>query len=257
MPLTRYDAKDGIVSITMDRDEKRNAFSNAMTSEMVAHIDEAERSDARVVVLRANAGVKVWCSGHDLSELAPGAGFDFGQDPMEKLFERIQALPIPFISMVEGAVYAGGLLMTMVSDIVIAAEGSTLAMTANKMGLPFPTGIYAYWLRVCGIHKAKELLFTATSISAQDAYAAGLFNHVVPLADLERFTYETIARPITLCSREGVADSKLQLNLLAERIYLTSDDERAIEADRNRLAQSPDFKRRVDALLNRIHGNKS
>jgi len=253
MPFTKYDFKDGVATITMDRDAKRNAFNNEMTSEVSSRIDEAEKAKAAVIVLRANPGVKVWCSGHDLGELSPGAGFDFSQDPMEKLFERIQSVPIPFVSMVEGMVFAGGLLMTLVSDIVIAAENSSLTMTANKMGLPFPTSIYTYWLRVCGIHKAKELLFTATPISAKDACAAGLFNHIVPLQDLEKFTYESIVRPITLCSREGLADSKLQLNLLAERIYLTGEDEKAIETDRARIAQSPEFKRRVNALLERIH----
>lgn len=251
--FTRYDFKDGIATITMDRDEKRNAFNAPMTAEVFSRIDQAEKACARIVILRANPGVKIWCAGHDLTELASGADFDFAKDPMEKLLERIQSLPIPFISMVEGAVYAGGLLLTLVSDIAIAADNATLAMTANKMGVPFPTGIYAYWLRVCGIHKAKELLFTAEPISAQDAYASGLFNHVVPLNELESFTYERIARPIAECSKEGVADSKLQLNLLAERAYLMSDDEKAIEADRLRLVNDPDFKRRVANLLARIH----
>lgn len=251
--LTKFDLKDSIATITMDRDEKRNAFNASMTAEVFTRIDQAERAGARVVILRANRGAKIWCAGHDLTELASGDDFDFAKDPMEKLLERIQSLPIPFISMVEGAAYGGGMLLTLVSDIVIAADNATLAMTANKMGVPFPTGIYAYWLRVCGIHKAKELLFTAEPIPAQDAYASGLFNHVVSLNELESFTYETIARAIIGCSKEGVADSKLQLNLLAERAYLMSDDEKAIEADRLHLMNDPDFKRRVANLLARIH----
>lgn len=250
--FSRYDFQNGIVTITMDRDEKRNAFNGALTSEIIAHIDEAEKSRARVIVLRANPGAKVWCSGHDLTELAPGAAFDFAEDPMETLLQRIRSVPIPFISMVAGEVFAGGLLLTMVSDIVIAAKNARLTMTANKMGLPFTTGVYAYWLRVCGIHKAKELLFTASPISAHDACIAGFFNHVVPLKELESFTYEVIARSIERCSRDGVANSKLQLNLLAESICLTGEDRLVIETDRARLASNPDFKRRVNALLARI-----
>jgi methylmalonyl-CoA decarboxylase len=255
--FTGYDFKNNIATITMDRDEKRNAFNEAMSSEVLAHIDKAEKSGARVIVLRGNPGLKVWCSGHDLTELNPGATFDFTQGLMEKLVKRIQSVPIPFISMVEGEVYAGGLLITMASDIVIAAENTSLSMTANKIGLPFPTGIYAYWLRICGIHKAKELLFTASPISAQDAYIAGFFNHVVPLQKLERFTYEVIARSIIQCSEEGIRNAKLQLNLLAESACLTSNEKKVIEADLNRLTNNPDFKRRVDGLLTRIHKHNS
>lgn len=85
-------------------------------------------------------------------------------------------------------------------------------------------------------------------------YSGGLTpGALVPSNELESFTYDRIARPITGCSKEGVADSKLQLNLLAERAYLMSDDEKAIEADRLRLVNDPDFKRRVANLLARIH----
>ncbi|MBW7882214.1 MAG: enoyl-CoA hydratase/isomerase family protein, partial [Caldilineaceae bacterium] len=221
MPYTRYNLAGAIATITFDRDDKLNAFNSAMTAEVNSHMDNALAAGARVIVLRANPGARVWCAGRDLAELRPGV--DPEADPMVQLFAKITELPVPVLNMVEGAVYGGGLMLNMVSDIVIAANTATVAMTANKLGIPLPTETYAYWLRVMGIHKVKELLFTAGSITAHDAHVAGIFNHIVARDELETRTYDVIARQILACSREGIANAKLQLNLLARRYTLGAD----------------------------------
>lgn len=238
--------------ITFDRDEKLNAFNAAMTAEVAAHLDRAQEVGARVVVLRANPGVRVWCAGRDLSELRPGV--DPAEDPMLKLFEQIMALPLPVLSVVEGAVYGGGLMLAMVSDIVIAADNATVAMTANKLGIPLPTETYAYWLRILGLHKMKELLFTAGAISAQDAYVAGIFNHIVAPEHLESYTLNVIAKRILECSPEGIANAKQQLNLLAQRYVLTEADRHAIDEHRRALLNGEDFRTRLTRLLAQIEG---
>jgi methylmalonyl-CoA decarboxylase len=65
--------ENAIATITLNRDEKRNAFNHEMAERFLQNLERAERENARVVVMRANPGVKVWCAGHDLSELDPGA----------------------------------------------------------------------------------------------------------------------------------------------------------------------------------------
>ncbi len=252
LTYTRFSLQDAIAVITFDRDDKLNAFNAAMTAEVNEHIDAALAYGARVIVLRANPGVRVWCAGRDLSELRPGA--DPGDDPMLKLFEKITELPAPVINMVEGAVYGGGLMLTLVSDIVIASTTATVAMTANKLGIPLPTETYAYWLRVMGIHKVKELLFTAGNLSAHDAHIAGIFNHVVEPDDLETYTLNVIARRILDCSAEGIANAKHQLNLLARRYTLTEADRRAIEDHRRALLNGEDFRTRLERLLAQVRG---
>ena len=252
MHLTRLALTDAIAVITFDRDDKANAFNTDMTAEVNAAIDAALAAGARVIVLRANPGVRVWCAGRDLGELRPGD--DPGDDPMLKLFEKITEVPVPVINMVEGAVYGGGLMLNMVSDIVIASTTATVAMTANKLGIPLPTETYAYWLHVIGIHKVKELLFTAGNISAQDAHAAGIFNHVVEPDDLESYTLGVIAPRILACSADGIANTKFQLNLLARRFYLTEADRSAIAAHRRALLDGDDYRARLAALLAQVTG---
>jgi methylmalonyl-CoA decarboxylase len=253
MQFIKYNVQNEIATITMDRDEKRNALSDAMSNDMINCINVAQKDKVRVIILRANPGVPVWCSGHDLADIP--VDIDFDDNPLKSLLERIEDVPIPVISMVEGGVYAGGVLIAMSSDIVIAADNARVVVTGNKMGIPIPTNIYAYCLKVIGLHKFKELLFTASAITAQDAYAAGIYNHVVECEKLETFTYG-LARKIIVCLPEGIADTKLQLNKLAQTTGLSSEDIAIIEQHRQLLIASPDLKKGIEKLLSSIKVNK-
>ncbi len=255
MSSAKLDINASIATITFNRDEKRNAFNEEMSREVLSHIITAEEKKCRVIILRANPGATVWCSGHDLTELKPGEDPTQSDDPMVGLIKKIQETPIPVIAMVEGNVYAGGLLLNMVADIAIASKNAEVAMTANRLGIPFSPETYAYCLRVMGLHKAKELFFTASNISAQDAYNVGIFNHTVDNRELERFT-AVIAKKIIACSPKGVGNSKLQLNLIASRSSLTEEDLCAIKKSREELVESPEFKKRLNALIESIHGGQ-
>jgi methylmalonyl-CoA decarboxylase len=253
MEFIKYNVKNDIATITMNRDEKRNALNDAMSNYIIDCINAAQKEKVRVIVLRANPGVAVWCSGHDLADMP--ADIDFSDNPLKSLLDRIEDVPIPVISMVEGAVYAGGVLMAIYSDIVVAADNANVVITGNKIDIPLPTNIYAYWLKVSCLHKIKELLYTASAITARDAYIAGIYNHVVERSKLETFTYD-IARKIIACSPKGVADSKLQLNTLSRAMGLSAEDIEKIEQHRQSLISSPDFKKRIDMLLASIKEDK-
>jgi methylmalonyl-CoA decarboxylase len=247
--LIKYSLENRTVTVVFNRDEKRNAFNHVMSNAVLDALARAEEDQARAVILRANPGASVWCSGHDLGELdASSLNPDAARNPLFKVFDKVARTPLPVIAMVEGNVYAGGLLMLLYCDIVIAAEGTRVAMTVNKMGLPFPPEIYAYWLRVIGMHKTKELLFTAATISAEEAQLAGLFNHVVDRDRLEEFTHQMVGRVIA-CSPEGLANTKLQLNLIAQSSALKEDDRNAIREHSRETLRSPDLKRRIGDLL--------
>lgn len=238
--------ENAIATITLNRDEKRNALSSEMARGVLQSLERAENELARVVVLRANTGVKVWCAGHDLSELDPEALA--AENPTLEVCERIRTTPLPVIAMVEGSVYAGGLIILLCADIVVAAKNSQVAITSNKLGIPLPPELYAFWLRVMGIHKAKELLFTAAAISPEDAYNAGLYNHVVEIDQLERTTHQ-IANRILACTAEGVANTKFQLNLIAKQSSLTGDERISIEERNAKILDSPGTRERISALL--------
>ncbi|MFC1758216.1 enoyl-CoA hydratase-related protein [Planctomycetota bacterium] len=237
---------DAIAIITLDRDEKRNALSTEMAKVLLRSFDRAENEQARVIVLRANDRVKVWCAGHDLSELDLES-LETDNTTLE-VCAKIQATPLPVIAMVEGGVYAGGLIMLLCADIVVASPTARVAITSSKLGIPLAPELYAFWLRVMGLHKAKELLFTAATISPEDAYNAGLFNHVVPADQLEQVTL-SIARKILDCDSAGVANAKFQLNLIATQSSL-DEQQRGHIQDRNaELISNPALRQRVSAFL--------
>lgn len=246
MPSILYALDDRqVATITFNRDEKRNAFDHEMAASMISGLERAEREQARVVVLRANPGAKVWCAGHDLGELDPETLDD---NPMIEIFKRIQSTPLPVIAMVEGSVHGGGLIVLLSADIVLAAETAEMSITSNKLGLPLPAEVYVYWLRVMGMHKAKELLLTASSISADEAKCAGLYNHVVDAGRLESLTNE-IAGKMLQCNPKGLANTKYQLNLIAQRSALTDEDRTAISARRAAILNNEEIKARISKLL--------
>jgi methylmalonyl-CoA decarboxylase len=253
MEFIKYNVKNDIATITIDRDEKRNALNDQMSNDIIDCINAAQRENMRVIILRANPGVPVWCSGHDLADMP--ADINFNDNPLKSLLDRIEDVPIPIVSMVEGAVYAGGVLIAISSDIVIAADNAEVVVTGNKLGIPMPTDIYTYCLKVVGLHKMKELLFTASAITARDAYIAGIYNHVVDREKLENFTYD-LARKIAGCLSLGIADTKLQLNILSKTTGLSAKNEAIIEQHRQLLINSPDLKKNIDKLLNSIKDKK-
>lgn len=244
---TKYASDDrGVATITFDRDAKRNAFDTQMACEVVHDLERAEKETARLVVIRANSDVKVWCAGHDLSELAPQSLYV--NNPIIEVIQKIQSLPLPVIAMVEGSVHAGGLLILLGADMVIASENAEVSITSNKIGIPLAPEVYSLWLAVMGIHKAKELLFTATAISPHDAYHAGLYNRVVPSDALERVTDE-VANRILECSAEAIANTKHQLNLIATRSALSDEDRVDIQDRSAAMLHGPDIKARIASLL--------
>ncbi len=245
--MIKYAVDDnGIATITLDRDDKRNAINKEMAEQILRGLQQAEECKARVVVLRANRNVNVWCAGHDLTELDPQA-LQTGNPTLE-IVAKMQSSPLPVLAMVEGSVYAGGLLIVLSADIVIAARNARAAITSNKLGIPLEPELYAYWLRVMGIHKVKELLFTAATISAEDAYHAGMYNHVVEPDHLEQFT-ETITRNILQCIPEGVANVKYQLNLIAQQSSLTDQDRSDIRHRNAELLNSPHTREHIEKHL--------
>ena len=105
---------------------------------MLAALTELTSSGARVIVLRESKGAKVWSAGHDVREL-PTNGRDplTYDDPLRRVVRMIKESPTPIIAMVEGGVWGGACEVVMSCDIVIAAEGTTFAITPAKLGVPY------------------------------------------------------------------------------------------------------------------------
>ena len=181
----------GVVTVTMNRPERKNAANGTMWRELQAVLDDLAADRAvRAVVLTGAGGA--FCSGADLSDPSdvagrPGDPYLVQMRALADLALRLHRLPKPTIAKVGGVAAGAGMSMALGCDLVVAAESARFSQIFSKRGLSIDFG--ASWLlpRLIGLHKAKELAFFADILSASEAEAFGLVNRVVPDAELDGF----------------------------------------------------------------------
>ena len=189
-----------VATISLNRSEKLNAFTDEMLFELVAAIDQCEQNPAVRVVILTGKG-RGFCAGGDVT--AMGADADNRPSTTKRhVSEAIQAFPKrmatfdkPVIAAVNGVAAGGGMDLALACDIRTAAKSASFGETYAKIGL-LPGGGGAYYLpRIVGASKALELLLTAEFIDADQAKDIGLVSHVYPDESLLEETHK-IARRI-------------------------------------------------------------
>ena len=188
-----FELYDGIGRITINRPEKRNAFTPLTVQEMIDAMHIC-REDPRIkVVVLTGAGDKAFCSGGDQS--VRGVGGYVGTDQVPRLNvldlqKMIRSIPKVVIAMVAGYAIGGGHVLHVVCDLTIAADNARFGQTGPKVG-SFDGGFGASYLaRIVGQKKAREIWYLCDQYDAQEALQMGLVNTVVPLAQLEATTIE-------------------------------------------------------------------
>src|SRR5271168_5488183 len=174
----------GLVTLTMNRPEKRNALSTAMMTELNAElIAISKRADARAVIIAGNG--PAFSAGHDLSELKGRdlAFYRYEFDLCAQLMLTIQRIPQPVIARVHAIATAAGCQLAATCDLVVAAESAGFATPGVRIGLFCSTPMVAL-TRAVGRKHAMEMLLTGRPITARLASEWGLVNRVVPDADL-------------------------------------------------------------------------
>ncbi len=183
-PYLLVEERDALVTLTMNRPEKRNPLSVAMMTEMVETLKAiGRRSDLRAVIL-AGAG-SAFSAGHDLGELR-GRDIAFYRhvfDLCSHLMQTVQAIPQPVIARVQGIATAAGCQLVASSDVAIASESAAFATPGVRIGLFCSTPMVAL-ARAVGRKRAMEMLLTGEPIDAKTAAEWGLVNRVVPAAEL-------------------------------------------------------------------------
>ncbi len=196
---------DHVARIVLNRPDARNAQNTQMLYDLNTAFDRAARDDAVKVIMLAGNGPH-FSSGHDLRESNAYdnmddhetvgtwcgwhcAGAEAQMAREREIYigfsERWRNIPKPTIAEVQGKVIAGGLMLIWPCDIIIAAEGSMFLDNTVSMGVGGVEYFGHPW--EVGARKAKEMLFTADWLSAEDARALGMVNHVVPAAELSDF----------------------------------------------------------------------
>lgn len=174
---------DGVATITLNRPEKLNAFTDDMLALLVTKIDEcAQDSEIRAVVLTGNG--RGFSAGGDVTAMGKNAD-NRAITTKKHVTEAIQAFPKrmasfdkPIIAAVNGVATGGGMDLALACDMRTAAKGAKFSESYAKIGL-LPGGGGAYYLpRIVGTAKALELLLTADFIDADEAKEIGLVSYV-------------------------------------------------------------------------------
>ncbi len=183
-------AREGdVVTLTLNRPEKRNAMTIPMlTALRDAFRELAAADDVRAVVL-TGAG-KAFCSGLDLKEMGLARRDDGGVEypDIEDALHELEHCPLPTIAMMQGDAIAGGLELALHCDLRIAGASARMGMPLARIGLVVPYPLTQKLLDTVGTATTKELLFTGAMLDAESARRAGLVTRVVPDADLAAAT---------------------------------------------------------------------
>jgi len=176
----------GVVRLTLNRPERRNALSHAVLTQLERAIDHiAADPTARVVVLGARG--PVFCSGHDLAEMVGRTEGEYRElfEICSRVMLGLRRLPQPVIARVQGVATAAGCQLVAACDLAIAGEEATFATPGVKIGL-FCTTPMVPLIRAVPAKSAMEMLLTGVPITARRALELGLVNRVVSTLDLDR-----------------------------------------------------------------------
>ena len=202
-----FDREGSLAVLTLNRPERRNALSLDLMLELIGCLDKiASAKEVRAVILAA-AG-KVFCSGHDLSEMTGREIGDYRRifDVCTQLMTKIQSIPQPVIAQVQGTATAAGCQLVATCDLAIASSEAAFATPGVRIGLFCSTPMVAL-SRAIGRKRAMEMLLTGRLIDAATATDWGLVNRIVSSADLASETRK-LARQIAEASGFTVALGK-------------------------------------------------
>lgn len=181
---------DGIGWLTFNQPERRNAVSLEMWQGIGDALEAFEHDDEVRVVIMQGAGGKAFASGADISE------FDSHRSNAEqrKAYGEISGrgnlwlgkLSKPFIAMIRGFCIGGGLAISLNADVRFATPASKFGVPAAKLGLGYEYAGLAKLARLVGPANARDIMFTARFLEAEEAQRVGLVNFVVPDEELEQ-----------------------------------------------------------------------
>ncbi len=184
-----YEVADGVLTITLQRPERLNAFTEAMGAELIEAFDRADRDDEVRAIIVTGAG-RGFCAGMDLGE--GGGTFDYGERPEGEIPRdgggrvvlRIFELTKPVIAAINGPAVGVGITMTLPMDIRLAAEGARIGFVFTRRGI-VPEACSSWFLpRIVGISQAMEWVASGRVFTAQEALAGGLVRSVHPEDEL-------------------------------------------------------------------------
>ena len=230
MEFITYEVEGQIGIITINRPKALNALNSAVLDELDKTLDAVDQEAIRCLIL-TGAGEKSFVAGADIGEmstLTKAEGEAFGKKGND-VFRKLETFPIPVIAAVNGFALGGGCEISMSCDIRICSENAVFGQPEVGLGITPGFGGTQRLARIVGTGKAKEMIYGARNIKAEEAYRIGLVNNVYPAEELmpaAKKLASTIARnaPIAVrnCKRainEGIQVDMDQAIVIEEKLF--------------------------------------
>lgn len=219
MEFINYEVEGTVGIITINRPKALNALNSAVLEELDATLDQVDLDAVRCLVL-TGAGEKSFVAGADIGEmstLTKAEGEAFGKKGND-IFRKLETFPIPVIAAVNGFALGGGCEISMSCDIRICSENAVFGQPEVGLGITPGFGGTQRLARLVSPGMAKQMIYTAFNIKADEAYRIGLVNAVYPQEELLPAAKKMAARiaaqaPIAVRSCKKAINDGLQVDM--------------------------------------------
>ncbi|MDH4144686.1 MAG: enoyl-CoA hydratase-related protein [Acidimicrobiia bacterium] len=188
--MLRFEVADRVATLTINRPEKRNAWSSRLSHELIEAMDEIERDDDVLVSILTGAGDRAFSAGADLGDNRTHRVSSVGEHLAAvtprgmDVFNAVSDHPKPIIAAINGFAVGIGCLITLCCDILVASDNAELGLPQVPLGIIPAYGGAVRLARYVGRGKAMEMTLLGERITADEAYRVGLVSRVVPQAEL-------------------------------------------------------------------------
>lgn len=185
MEFITYEVEGMVGIITINRPRALNALNSSVLDELDATLDQVDLDAVRALIL-TGAGEKSFVAGADIGEmssLTKAEGEAFGKKGND-VFRKLETFPIPVIAAINGFALGGGCEISMSCDIRICSDNAVFGQPEVGLGITPGFGGTQRLARIIGVGKAKEMIYGARNIKADEAYRIGLVNNVYTQEEL-------------------------------------------------------------------------
>jgi len=180
METIGVEVEERVATLTLDRTEKKNAINRRMVDEIHGAMDDLAARDDVACLIVASADPGCFTAGADVGELRDRRKVDALRGINQRMVQRFEDFPHPTIAAVRGHAIGAGTELACACDLRIAGESAKFGQREVALGITPAAGGMKRLIRIVGVAKAKELIFTGDVIDADAARGIGLVNRVVP-----------------------------------------------------------------------------
>ena len=235
--------RPGVLHLTLNRPEKRNALNVEMLGALAAGLDEARSDDSvRCVVLSGDA--RAFCAGTDITEMVEGGLAVLESDARDGAWKTIEGFPKPLVAAVVGVAYGGGHELAMLCDIVIAGENARFCQPEINIGILPGDGATQRIPRSIGKSLAMKMILSGEPIDAATALAAGLVAEVAPheaaldraldlaakIAEKSPIVLQLAKRAVLAAYETGLSEGLEEERRILTRAFATEDRAEGMKA---------------------------